>query len=460
MPSINSGLSIYPSGYDLNAPSGSTMFYVYDEVRDPFTGAIISSGSEIVGVHVNTSYTAINNIERILGLNPQGAFDTVADRIYATETVSGSQAFVKKVGDTMTGNLLIASGAYISTMQIVSPSGFAWSGAGAYGLTNEGQVTITSSANVIYASGSNTIDTGDTLTIRAGSGLGNVLVITSGNIVAYQTISPSGLINIGQLGNPIDKIYVNELVDGGGSPAIPSGVYLELAGGTMSGNAVFSGASILTAISGENTVGTLAAPFSGVYAKTGYFTNISGMSPVTVLSPLVVSSGISPSVSGQSALGTSDFTFGSIFSDSIVATSLVISGLSFDPSSLVQSSGGSVAGNLALQSGATIVNEVSGVNDLGSENYPFANVWAKSINGKASVRMKFNEALNYVSSGVYTFASSPSGATVVDVATIAGVAGVTRFLVPNTDYTISGTTLETTPTFFVSGSLYSPFYIY
>jgi hypothetical protein len=460
MPSLNSGLSIYPSGFDLNAPSGSTMFYVYDEVRDPFTGNVTSSGSEIIGVQVNTAYTSINNIEQVLGLNPQGVYSTVADRILATESVSGSQAFVKKVGDSMSGNLLMVSGAVISTSYIVSPSGLSWSGAGAFILENSGPVTINSAATVINSSGSATIDTGQLLTIRAGSGLNNVLTITSGSATFFQTILPSGLINIGAASNPIDILYVNSLSGAAVSLLFPSGSFLSLSGGVLSGNTTFSGASILTAESGTGDIGSFAFPFSGVYAKTGYFTSISGMSPINILSELVLSSGISPQTSGTLSLGSSDFPFISANISTVTTNAVIISGVSFNPSSVVQASGGTVTGNLSLASGATIVNAVSGVNDLGSQAAPFSNIWAASLNGNSSVRFRFNELLNPVSPSGYTFVSAPSGATVIDTMTMAGVTGVARYLIPTTHYTISGSLLTLTTGFSASGSLYSPFYIY
>jgi len=459
MSTLNSGISIYPSGFDLNI-SGSTMTYVYDETRDPFTGNVTSSGSQIIGVQVNTSYTAIDNIERTLGLNPQGSFDTVADRILDFESVSGSQAFVQKIGDTMTGDLNLISGAALSVAQIISASGVNWSGAGAFILNHEGPVTLSTISTVITSSGAATINTGDVLTIKGGSGLSTTMTVSSGNVTFYQNVLPSGLIDIGASDNPIDVLYVNSLSGNIAAIIQASGVYLPLSGGVLSGNTTFSGASILTALSGTGSIGSLSEPFADVYAKTGYFTNVSGMSPINILSEIVVSSGITPTSSGTLNLGTSDFPFAATNVDTLNTNVVIISGQTFSPSALIQSSGGTVTGSLTFVSGASIGNAVSGVNSLAAEDYPFSNIWTKAINGNSSVRFKFNELLNPVSPSGYEFTSAPSGATVIDTVTVGSITGIARYLVPATDYTISGTLLTVSTGFSPSGALYSPFYIY
>jgi hypothetical protein len=458
MSSITSGISIYPSGFDLNA-SGATMVYVADEVRDPFTGNVVTSGSEILGVQINTAYTAINNIEQTLGLNPQGDFSTVADRILSFETISGSNAYVKKIGDVMTGNLSLISGAAISLVNVISSSGVNWSGTGTFNLSNNGNILFSGQTIQFTASGATTINAGQQLSIKTGSGAATSLVITSGSSIFYGNILPSGSINIGAPTNPINTLYVTNF-SGAGAATLGSGTYLPLAGGLLSGNTTLSGASLLTAISGTGTVGEYGMPFSGIYAKTGYFTNISGLSPITMLSEVVLSSGVYPLTSGVGSLGTPSNAFDSVIANSIFTNAVILSGSTLSPATLVQTSGSTMTGNLILASGATIVNAVSGVNDLGSQANPFANVWASSINGRNSVRFKFNELLNPAASGVYTFASAPSGATVIDVATIAGVTGISRFLVPTTHYTISGDTLTLSGVYTASGSLYSPFYVY
>lgn len=463
MSTINSGLSIYPSGYDLNA-SGSTMAFVYDETRDPYTGNVTSSGSQIVGLQVNTGYTAINNIEQTLGINPQGNYSTVGARILAFESVSGSSAFVKRVGDSMSGNLSMISGASISVGQLISASGLGWSGAGAFTITTTGPLTINTQSSVLASSGSTTINTGQLLNINAGSGLGTIISISSGSTIFYQNILPSGSINIGASGNPINTLYVNNISGANLNSLIASGTFLSTSGGTLSGNTTLDGASILTTISGTGSIGSLSSPFLDMYAKTGYFTNISGMSPINFKSELVLSSGITPQTSGTLGLGSSNYPFAAVVSNSVTTNDVIISGISFNPSSLIQASGGAITGNLALISGATIVNAISGVNDLGSQSFPFANIWAGAVNGKASVKFKFNEILNPTvgASGAgmsYTFSQSPSGASVVWYSG-GGFPPINVSLVPNAHYTISGNTLFLTPTVPASGSVFSPFYIY
>lgn len=78
-----------------------------------------------------------------------------------------------------------------------------------------------------------------------------------------------------------------------------------------------SGTDILNTASGINNLGSFSNPFSGIYAKTVYATNITGMSPINVLSDIVLSANIlradsNPfTISGNSAveITASNLTF-------------------------------------------------------------------------------------------------------------------------------------------------------
>ena len=469
MPTINSVISIYPSGYDLNV-SGSTMTYVYDETRDPNTGNVISSGSQIIGIQVNTGYTAINNIEQTLGLNPQGSYATVAARISNIETISGSNAFVRKVGDSMSGNLQLISGAGISFAGLASlsaPSGMNWNGTGTLSIINNGNVLLSGNTVELQSANNLNLDFSQQVSLRTLSGLSNVLVVNSGNSVFYKTILPSGSINIGAVGNPISNIYATNII---GASNIGSGTFLPLSGGVVSGSTTFSGASILAGISGNGTVGSVTSPFSGVYATAGYFTSIYGNGPLGLLSALILSSGVYPLTSGAQSVGLASAPFNSAYINTINTNAVIISGVTLSQGALVQSSGASLTGSLTFASGTTVLPIASGSSDLGSQANPFNNVWVNAVNGRQAVKFKFNEILSpfvgtlasgVASGSVYTFANSPSGASVV----WAGYSGAawpvySVNLLPNTHYTISGSTLSLTPVVPLSGVLIAPFYVY
>ncbi len=105
--SLSSGTSNYPNNFDLFPTSGTpTLVYVIDQERNPITGIIVVSGTQIRGLQVNSTYTILQTIEETLGINPQGIYASVADRFTAI-AISGAGAgvFVNVSGDTMTGDL-------------------------------------------------------------------------------------------------------------------------------------------------------------------------------------------------------------------------------------------------------------------------------------------------------------------------------------------------------------------
>ena len=67
-----------------------------------------------------------------------------------------------------------------------------------------------------------------------------------------------------------------------------------------------SGSNIIPNISGINNLGSINYPFSEIYAKTGYFTNVSGMSPISILSDTNLTEGTTltaPIISGTTISG-------------------------------------------------------------------------------------------------------------------------------------------------------------
>jgi hypothetical protein len=109
---INTGSTNYPNDYDLNPISGTpTLSYVSDEVRNNITGIIVESGTVIRGIQINPAYKSIQAIEETLGINPEGYYNSVAERL--DNIVAGSGIFVHVSGDTMYGPLTMGSGVSI-----------------------------------------------------------------------------------------------------------------------------------------------------------------------------------------------------------------------------------------------------------------------------------------------------------------------------------------------------------
>jgi len=50
-----------------------------------------------------------------------------------------------------------------------------------------------------------------------------------------------------------------------------------------------SGTNIIPDVSGINNLGSINYPFSEIYSKYGFFTNISGTSPMNILSDIILS---------------------------------------------------------------------------------------------------------------------------------------------------------------------------
>ena len=90
--------------------------------------------------------------------------------------------------------------------------------------------------------------------------------------------------------------------------------------------------NITPTASGENNIGSTSLPFLGVYAKTGYFTNLSGLSPITIKSDMI------PVASGNINLGTLSLPFSGTFTNYINNETVVISRFNEEPSGLINGS--------------------------------------------------------------------------------------------------------------------------
>jgi hypothetical protein len=458
------GTSNYPSDFDLN-PSGSgttsTLLYVLDEIRDS-NGVVTQSGNKVVAYDVNVAYTVLDQIERVLGANPEGTFTTVADRLQflSTGTSFGASAFVHLTGDVVLGPLTMQSGASLIVTDVTS-SGLLW--------VMSGNSTITSTGSFTQTAGSYNLST-DTYYYDGQSYAANAtIILLNGSLISISgNIEPlyDGTFDIGSTGSYFNNLYVNNIITTGTGISSINGVVAS-SGGSIGGNldltgtaslSFGSGSSITNTVSGINQLADDSNPFGDIYTKTLHVTNITGMSPINILSNLEFGSGVTI---GANATGV---VIGSVSNpiDIIYASSLVgVSGL--DQNAIVQKSGSDIFGNLTfsgnadlvLSSGSDISTSVSGVGSIGASGTPFADLYVNRINDRSQANLVFNETLTGTTDGVnkhFYFANSPTSAMVF-------VSGM--LILPATQYVISGNSL------FLTGSMYAPtsspvagFYIY
>jgi hypothetical protein len=457
------GTSNYPSDFDLN-PSGSgtnsTLLYVLDEIRDS-NGVVTQSGNKVVAYDVNVAYTVLDQIERVLGTDPAGNFNDVAERLQflTTGTSFGASAFVHITGDTVTGPLTIESGATLNITDVVS-SGLNWVMSGNSTISSNGSVTESVFARNIssfsyqiggFSVGISSYAVGITGLYANLEGSGLLRLASQGYILVSGNFVPEldNVFDIGTTGVYYSTIYANSVISSGTGISSLNGL-VSTSGSTMSGNLTFgSGASILNSVSGINQIGDDTNPFGDIYTKTLHATNITGMSPITVLSDLEFSSGIS--------IGSLSNPVDTIYANNLVG----VSGL--DLNAIVAKSGSDIFGDLTfsgnasivLESGSNISTSVSGVGNIGASGTPFANLYVKTINDRTPTNFIFNESLTGTTDGVnkhFYFANAPTSAMIF-------VSGI--LILPATQYVISGTSL------FLTGSMYAPttapvagFYIY
>jgi hypothetical protein len=468
MPTYNSGTSNYPTNYDL-FPTGvttATVSYVLDQIRDSGTGIISQSGVAVVALDMNSAYTIVQRIEETLGLDPQGGFDTVVERLEYIEGVSGL-SFVATSGGTMTGALVML-GASISVNTLAS-TGLTWMLLGNSTITSSGAVTINSTGSLTLSPSSNALNitSNSILANTVNSQIyatnlnelsGNTIsLLSASGVITNRVILPStsGNINIGSADYPFGTIYA-DLISSSGA----NGSYVKSSGGTVFGDLTLnSGVSILVAQSGSGNLGSISAPLSKIYTKTLYASFISGLSPVTFNSDLTFASGVGIlfGSSGTSDIGSASSRISTLYVNTVDALTISIDGY-------VEKSGASMTGSLTIASGSNIVLNsgsirplVSGVGTIGLTGNYFENVYTNQINGRNVGNLVFNEIAAGTVNGVnksFTLAHAPlSGYAMIFVSGL--------LIAPTTQYIISGTNLGLT------GSMYAPlsapvagFYIY
>ena len=84
---------------------------------------------------------------------------------------------------------------------------------------------------------------------------------------------------------------------------------------TVSGNTFDVVGNINLINSGTSSIGSLSNPLSDIYAKTGHFTNLSGMSPITTYSDIL------PATSGNINFGTAALPFATLYATTVTTPS-------------------------------------------------------------------------------------------------------------------------------------------
>ena len=213
---------------------------------------------------------------------------------------------------------------------------------------------------------------------------GTITMGTGSSIVPSQ----SGTVTIGSSGNPIGNLYVDNIISNGST-----GTYVQKAGDGMTGDLTMTGANILTGGSGTNTIGTAATPFEAIYAdnisSTGldgqYVKKIGDSMSGSLTLPSLLSTG-NMIVSG---VGTIDMLGNEIAqtAETINITSTVGATI-IDANTELQLLSGGVAKAVIGNSGTEFYNNIypdtSGNHTVGTAERPWAAIYANSFVGTSA----------------------------------------------------------------------------
>ncbi len=315
------------------------------------SGVYLASGTNIL-----TTDSGINNIG-----SPEKPFNM----IYANNVSFGnSGGWVLKAGDTVTGNLKIQNSSNLiidnnTTIinnnlgtNIVVGTNNTLGGGAQYGTTigdsnfNSGYTSIAiGQMNVAVGDSSSAIGFQNTslANYSVAIGLGNV-TNTVGSIALgeYNTTNGIGSIALGQsnITNGTASVVAgsNSMASGMNSVAIGNqaiatqqgswcftdsqalNTYNDISDSLLmrfqNGIILNSDTSLMTNGSGVSFIGTSNNPFGSIYAKDGYFTNLHGLSPITINNDLIAAN------SGIQNLGSSSKPFNVLYANSVIASGI------------------------------------------------------------------------------------------------------------------------------------------
>lgn len=280
-------------------------------------------------------------------------------KVYADEVTITSGPFVRTTGDTMTGALVMSTGASLNSDTINNATS-------SLSINSSADIEITSAGNIIIES--NTTSLNGVLTT----------IDTFGTTVSAPIVpdTPSA-IDIGSTTSPFRTIYADNIVGGANS-----GNFVKITGDTMSGDLTMG---FGTAINVDNinpgspsglitmSVGELAiTAFSNIHFDTGP----TGTQKLEIgLTEISLSTDIIPTISGLYDIGAASLPLRAIYADNLhinaIASGSVINGATFGNPT--------VTGTLTLGTGASIASQGSGTVTIGSPSNPIGTIYASSI---------------------------------------------------------------------------------
>jgi len=237
------------------------------------------------------------------------------------------------------------------------------------------------------------IASGNFVAVSGGSMNGSLtmnadIVMASGNVTTF--VSGNG--TIGENATPFANLFVDEIQTNYVHSASPLTIAAIAGDLTLSGDTIYASADFVPTESGVFNIGSEALPWNQIFAQV-------------LGSNLVLASGVAllAATSGTNDIGSTSFSFGTIYADNIVSEGLA-SGLS---GVFVHLSGDTMAGSLVISSGNfldvyTVINNngdlllssigtvntsndfvptISGSLNLGSSNNPFDTIYVNNIAG-------------------------------------------------------------------------------
>jgi hypothetical protein len=271
----------------------------------------------------------------------------------------------------------------------------------------------------------------DASNLGAGIGLFSSTVITS-NVGDHQfkSLIGSGI----TITNDSSQVYLTV-----------NDVFVNTSGDSMTGNLTMGGVSILSSVANTSNLGSFAKPFDQVFAQTGNFHAVSGLSPINFLSSINLQSGTSIATieSGVANIGSESSPFKTLYVKSI-------SGLSATSLDSVASSGLGVSLYSTKIGTTAFINSISG---LGTITIATASNGVVTLSGSSSGGGSVSSVAGLIGailvSGVGTVTTSTVGNAII----VSGTAGLASVTAPITSTVgiIGITTASST----VSGSLTS-----
>jgi hypothetical protein len=279
-------------------------------------------------------------------------------KVWADEVSITSGPFVRTTGDTMTGELIMSTGASLLTDNISNASS---------------DLNITSAANI-------NLNSSSVLTITSNNtDFNGVLSTNAFGIVANSSIVPfaPSTYDLGSSSNHFANLYVDNI-----EGAVASGMFVRISGDTMTGDLTMGFGSSINV----ETVNSLV-PSGGMTVNAGEFNvnatnNIrfaispSGVQKMEIgLSNIYVNTDVLPAESGVYDLGSPTLHYRAVYADNIYMGA-VGSGVILDGAILGNVT---VTGDMSFGPGSSISNTSSGTIDIGSPSEPFGTIYATSI---------------------------------------------------------------------------------